>query len=100
MAMPLSARQSPRNQTNSGHITEMVNARGDQMGFTVVSPLYDARHEDGVLRGVADGLSQLFPVLDCPGTVFGLDVARPQENGAAETSDERLLLRNEALHTA
>lgn len=70
------------------------------MGFTVVSPHYDGRHEDGVLRGVADGLSQLFPVPDHPGTCPGLDVARPQDNDAVGTSDERLLLRNEALHKA
>lgn len=70
------------------------------MGFTVVSPHYDARQEDGVLRGVADGLSLLFPVLDHPGTCPVPDVARPQEQDVAGTSDEHLLLRNEALRTA
>lgn len=34
------------------------------MSFTVGNPKHDERHEDGLLRGVADGLARLFPVLD------------------------------------
>lgn len=70
------------------------------MGFTVVSPQYDERHGDGVLRGVADGLFQLFPLPDHPVALRGLDTPLPQENGAAEMSAERQWLRNQVLHKA
>jgi hypothetical protein len=34
------------------------------MSFTVVASQYDERCEDGLLRGVANGLAQLFPLPD------------------------------------
>lgn len=48
-----------------------------RMGFTVVSPKHDDRHEEGLLRGVANGLAQMFPVLDHPERVLSLIAMSP-----------------------
>lgn len=50
---------------------------GRRISFTVVSPKHDDRHEDGLLRGIANGLAQMFPVLDHPERVLSLIVPNP-----------------------
>jgi hypothetical protein len=65
---------------------------GRRMSFTVVSPRHDDRHEDGLLRGIANGLAQMFPVLDHPERVLSLMALNPlQADEDDQTNGDELV---------
>ncbi|MCJ2014742.1 hypothetical protein [Methylobacterium sp. J-076] len=63
------------------------------MSFTVVDPHYDERHGDSVLRGVAHGLGQLFPLPDHPEGVCG-----PAASASPEDRADRQTVEDEPPH--